>query len=70
MLQGGYYIGGIGGLTQSGKSEDVFLENGKIIFSPVDPIYIDDNGDIFLDNGNKNARIYADAAGIFIEKVV
>lgn len=68
MLQGGFFISGKG--SSSGNSEDVYLENGNIIFSPTDPIYVDENNNVFFDNKNKNARIYSDGTNIYAEKVI
>lgn len=68
MLQGGFFIGGKG--SSNGMSEDVYLENGNIIFSPTDPIYVDENNNVFFDDENKNARIYSDGTSIYVEKVI
>lgn len=75
MLQGGFFIGGIGGGNGSGgvggSSSDVYLDNeGNIIYAPFDPIYIDDNGDIFLSEENKNSRLYIEDEKIFAERLV
>lgn len=68
MLQGGFFLSGGG--DGAGGHEDVYLDNGEIVFAPVDPIYIDDQGDVFFDNKNKNARMYMDGNNIFVERVI
>lgn len=70
MLQGGYFIGGVVSGGQSSEANDVYLENGEIIFSPVDPIRIDDDGSVFFSVGDKNAYMYFDENGkVFVRRV-
>lgn len=72
MFTGGYFINkkGIGSGSSHGGHEDVYIEDGDIIFSPVDPIYIDENQNVFFSKGNNNAYMYADNNGkVFVKEV-
>lgn len=70
MLEGGFFLNGYGDSSGSSGYEDVYLDNGKIVFSPIDPIYIDDQDNVFFDNENKNSRMYIDGNKIFVVRVV
>jgi len=70
-MQSGYFIGGVG--SNGGSSaggEDVYLEDGEIVFAPVDPIYIDDNNNVFYDHEDKNSRMFMIGLDVFVERVI
>lgn len=72
MFEGGFFIGSRGGNGSSGSShEDVYLDNGNVVFSPIDPIHVDENGDVFYSQENKNSYMYSDVDGkIFVKAVI
>lgn len=72
MMGNGYFLGGVGSSGASGgKSEELLLdEKGNIIFAPFDPIYIDENDNVYFDDDNKNSRMYIENNKIYVERVV
>lgn len=50
--------------------EDVYLDNDSIMFSPLDPIYVDDNENVFFSLENKNAYMFSDVDGRVFVRVV
>lgn len=74
MLQGGYFtnLGGSNGSGGSnGLTNDIYVDsNGNIIYAPFDPIFVDDNNNVFLSQDEKNAQIFTEEGKLFVEKVV
>ncbi|MBM7598104.1 hypothetical protein JOC34_000461 [Virgibacillus halotolerans] len=70
MLGQGYFLGGFGSSRTGSGGEDVKLEDGNIIFSPTDPIYIDENDNVYFDEENKNSRMYIEDNKVYVEQVV
>lgn len=70
MLSHGFFLKGYSGKSAIGEHEDVYVENGSVMFSPLDPIFVDDDGSVFFDTTKKNAYMYADTDGRVFVRVV
>lgn len=72
MMGNGYFSRYFGGEdTSAGKSEDIVMDSdGNIIYSPIDPIFIDENSEVYFNTENKNAKIYTENNEIYVERVI
>lgn len=68
MLASGYFLNQFSTLID-GQS-DVFMDGEKIIFSPIDPIFVDENNNVYFSSEKKNAYMYSDSNGKVFVKVV
>ncbi len=70
MLEGGFFLSRRGSVSGSGGYEDVYLDDGEVVFSPLDPIYVDEDENVYYSKENKNAYMYTDSNGNVFVKVV
>ncbi|GLO66148.1 hypothetical protein MACH08_19320 [Oceanobacillus kimchii] len=70
MISGGYFIGS--NLSSSSLSgvDEIYEENGSIIYNPTDPIYLDDENNVFFNNDNSNAKLYVEEMKVYVERVI
>lgn len=72
MFSNGYFTssnGGTGG-GSSTSSSDISIVDGEIFYNPADPIYIDENNDVFLSKKNANSLLSIRGGEVFVERVV
>lgn len=70
MFRGGYYIGSNLSESSSLGKDDVYKENESIIYNPTDPIYLDDENNVFFNNDNSNAKLYVEEMKVYVERVI
>lgn len=70
MTTNGYFLRSQGIVSGGGEDMDVRLNGDRIIFSPIDPIYVDENSNVFYSKENKNSYMYANSDGKIFVKVV
>jgi len=69
MLGKGFFIGS-GIYVGEGNSSDVIFKDGKILYSPSDNIYVDEDNNVFYSEKNANAFLSINDSGNVVVKVV
>lgn len=72
MLGNGYFIGskGAGTAINDNDSSDLRLnKDGNIVYSPADPIYIDESELVYFNDEEKNAVMYMEGNNVYVERV-
>lgn len=70
MFGSGFFAGSASNSVSGSGNASIEVEDGKIIFKPSDPLYIDKNNNVFLDNKNRNAVLSYQNGQLFAEKVI
>lgn len=72
MLGSGYFIGlkGTGAATNTSGSKDLRIDKDEnIVYSPADPIHIDESELVYFNDEEKNAVMYMEGNSVYVEKV-